>query len=703
MPLWKYFTVTIPIAERRFKTNLKYTEIRLGVWRLVIANDSLSFLSLPGLRHYHDIVNVIPLVRRAWGDLYTISPPMFLFVVLAKLWSAMDDTLSLYFSSKLLTYIERRISQDLDDQSGNELLWAAVARILCSLLTSIVDWISQKILEKYRTRVKYSMEGRLFEAELSYDLSTPSRPSQSSLAPLRGPDAVFHSLELALRLTERIISTVLQLHLVVHTVSTGFQHAGVTFVLLCVAPIFADTALTNRRLWGKKYIVQPVNEPYLRKSALLKLADERLRPEVISAGIKDYLIREYWKARRSLRDIPDTMPELLYASQNPLLSQVLSQLCPQAVMLYAAFIALFTPSKISLAQLAVVERTNVSLRRTFGELIAWTNPLLETAASVEQFYEKLDGKPQMTDGKIPHPQPGYDNCKGMTVEFRNVSFNYPAAKTSCPALSDVSFTIQPGQLVVIVGNNGSGKTTIIRLLSRFYDVNSGTILIDGIPIQEYCIQDLRRGIAMLTQEHDLFPLSIRENIVLGAPDGEDLDIDEANSATRIAQESLRLSGAEKVVNKFSEGMDTTLDSRVDGYISFNGRGDAELEEIHRSLVKSARVSGGERQRLVAARTFMRLLSTPVKLVMVDEPTSALDPTGESQLFAHLREARSGRTMLFVTHRFGHLTKYADLIICIRDGKVVETGTHAELVALGGEYAHLYDVQAQAFSTETSSQ
>ncbi|KAI6164083.1 P-loop containing nucleoside triphosphate hydrolase protein [Pisolithus thermaeus] len=562
---------------------------------------------------------------------------------------------------------------------------------------------SQKILEKYRTRVKYSMEGRLFEAELSYDLSTPSRPSQSSLAPLRGPDAVFHSLELALRLTERIISTVLQLHLVVHTVSTGFQHAGVTFVLLCVAPIFADTALTNRRLWGKKYIVQPVNEPYLRKSALLKLADERLRPEVISAGIKDYLIREYWKARRSLRDIPDTMPELLYASQNPLLSQVLSQLCPQAVMLYAAFIALFTPSKISLAQLAVVERTNVSLRRTFGELIAWTNPLLETAASVEQFYEKLDGKPQMTDGKIPHPQPGYDNCKGMTVEFRNVSFNYPAAKTSCPALSDVSFTIQPGQLVVIVGNNGSGKTTIIRLLSRFYDVNSGTILIDGIPIQEYCIQDLRRGIAMLTQEHDLFPLSIRENIVLGAPDGEDLDIDEANSATRIAQESLRLSGAEKVVNKFSEGMDTTLDSRVDGYISFNGRGDAELEEIHRSLVKSARVSGGERQRLVAARTFMRLLSTPVKLVMVDEPTSALDPTGESQLFAHLREARSGRTMLFVTHRFGHLTKYADLIICIRDGKVVETGTHAELVALGGEYAHLYDVQAQAFSTETSSQ
>ncbi|KAI6040563.1 P-loop containing nucleoside triphosphate hydrolase protein [Pisolithus marmoratus] len=561
--------------------------------------------------------------------------------------------------------------------------------------------VSENTTEIYRTRAKYSMEGRLFEAQLSYDLSTPSQSSQISFGPVRGPDAVFHCFELALRLAEMIISSLLQLRLVVYLVSTVFEHAGVTFVVLCLAPIFADGTVMNRQLWGKKYVVQPVNESYIRKSALLKLTDERLRPEVIAAGIKDYLIREYRKARESLRDIPDTMPELLYRSQNPLFSQVLSQLCPQAVMLYAAFIALFTPSNVSLAQLAIVERTNVSLRRTFMELIAWTTPLLETATSVEQFYEKLDNKPQMKDGKTPYPQPGRTNDEGMAVEFRNVTFNYPAAKTDRSALSDVSFTIQPGQLVVIVGSNGSGKTTIIKLLSRFYDVNSGTILIDGTPIQEYCIQDLRGGIAMLTQEHDLFPLSIRENIVLGAPDGAELGTDKATAD--IAQESLRLSGAEKTVNKFSEGMNTILDSQSDGRMSFNGKGDAELEEIHKSFAKSANVSGGERQRLVAARTFMRLLSTPVKLVTVDEPSSALDPTGEYQLFAHLRGAREGRTMLFVTHRFGHLTKHADLIICVKDGKVVETGKHAELVALGGEYAHLYNVQAQAFSTETSSQ
>ncbi|KAI6139045.1 P-loop containing nucleoside triphosphate hydrolase protein [Pisolithus tinctorius] len=668
MTLWNLLTTAIPIVERPFKDNSKYTEIRLGVWRVIIANESLSSVRLPGLRFYHDIANVIPLVRRACGDLYAISPSMLLFLILATLWCAVEDTLSLYFSSRLLSYIEHHISQSLEDQSGNDLLWAAVARISCSLLTSIINWTSM--------RVKHSMEERLFEGSHS-----------TSVTP-RDPAAVFHCLELSLRLAQSILSTLLQLRLIVHVVNTGFQHAGVTFVLLSLAPMFADSMLLNRQLWGKKYVVQPVNESYLRKSALLKLADERLKSEVIAAGIEDYLIREYRKTQENLRDIPDTMPEMLYRSQNPLFSQVLSELCPQAVMLYAAFIALFTPSKISLAQLAVVERTNISLRRTFTELMIWTNPLLETVASVERFYGGLDNKPQM---------------KGTAVEFRNVSFNYPAAKTGRSALSSVSFTIQPGQLVIIVGSNGSGKTTILKLLSRFYDANSGTILIDGVPIQEYRIQDLRRRFAMLTQEHDLFPLSIRENIVLGAPDGADLGTDKHEATAEIVQESLRLSGAEKTVNKFSEGINTTLDPRSDGHISFNGRGDAELEKMHESFTKSTSVSGGERQRLVAARTFMRLLSTPVKLVTVDEPSSALDPAGEFQLFAHLRGAREGRTMLFVTHRFGHLTKHADLIICVKDGQVVETGTHVELVALGGEYAHLYNVQAQAFSTETSSQ
>lgn len=199
--------------------------------------------------------------------------------------------------------------------------------------------------------------------------------------------------------------------------------------------------------------------------------------------------------------------------------------------------------------------------------------------------------------------------------YRNVSFNYPSTKTDRSALSDVSFTIQPGSLVAIVGSNGSGKTTIIKLLSRFYDVDAGTILVDGVPIQEYRMDELRKGIATLTQEHNLFPVSIQENVGLSSPDKSAVkDIEKI-------RESLRLSGAEHIVDNFSEGIDTVLEPHFDCYMSCDARGDKELEAIYKSFSKStSSVSGtfvqltvywlhetdaamlhlgGERQRLVA--------------------------------------------------------------------------------------------------------
>ena len=169
--------------------------------------------------------------------------------------------------------------------------------------------------------------------------------------------------------------------------------------------------------------------------------------------------------------------------------------------------------------------------------------------------------------------------------YRNVSFNYPSTQTDRSALSNVSFTIQPGNLVVIVGSNGSGKTTIIKLLSRFYDVDSGTIHIDGIPIQEYRMKELRNGIAMLTQEHDLFPVSIQENVALGSLDKS------ANKNTEKLVESLGLAGASNIVNNFSEGIDTILEPVSSGYVSFGGEGDERLNAIYKSFTKSTSVSG----------------------------------------------------------------------------------------------------------------
>ncbi|KAF9242086.1 P-loop containing nucleoside triphosphate hydrolase protein [Melanogaster broomeanus] len=518
-------------------------------------------------------------------------------------------------------------------------------------------------------------------AKLGRDLPTSQRNDSSCIA---DPDAVYSCLERGIELAKSMISFLIHIHLIADVVGTSLNDGGPVFLALCLLPIVARSLMRND-LWSKAYIVQAVNKFYLRKLALARVADTDLKPEVMAGGIGSYLLNEYDKAQDGLGNISDDSPEYLYTEQREAVAGFFLTLCSDGPMLYFAFLALVDPSKLSIVQLAVLEQTAFSLRYTFSS-IAWLASTFPKALSrMEGLYMTLDIQNQMKDGETPYPRPGSENNTGMSLELRNVSFSYPSTKSERAALTDVSFTVQPGQLVVIVGANGSGKSTVLKLLSRYYDTTSGTILVDGLPIEEYCMDDLRKGIAMLTQEHELFPLSVEENIRLGSSEEEAMKDEEK------LKESTKLAGAEGIVKNFSEGFNTVLEPVSIGYLSYCGQGNKELEDTYKEMEKSANVSGN-------ARTFMRLLTSPIKLVSVDEPSSALDPEGEYQLFKKLREARKGRTMIFVTHRFGHLTRYADLIVCIKDGAVVETGTHADMLARGGEYAHLYNVQAQAFAT-----
>lgn len=274
---------------------------------------------------------------------------------------------------------------------------------------------------------------------------------------------------------------------------------------------------------------------------------------------------------------------------------------------------------------------------------------------------------------------------------RNLSFNYPGSQTTKNALTNINLSISSGQLVVIVGANGSGKSTILKLLSRIYDPSSpSSLLVDGLPISEYCMSDLHRATATLTQEHHLFPLSLGENIGLGhVQNVHDLD-----AIRRAADQG----GATPCIEKMEKGFETRLDPMNGAYgHRLPSETDHPLAVELERLAKRIELSGGEKQRVVASRTFMRFGTDNVKFVAVDEPSSALDPEGEAQLFDNLIKVREGKTMIFVTHRFGHLTKFADLIVCMKEGSVAEQGTHDELMKMGGEYAKLYNIQASAFN------
>ncbi|MCL4814174.1 MAG: ABC transporter ATP-binding protein/permease [Vicinamibacteraceae bacterium] len=238
------------------------------------------------------------------------------------------------------------------------------------------------------------------------------------------------------------------------------------------------------------------------------------------------------------------------------------------------------------------------------------------------------------------------------VEFRDVTFGYDPSR---PVLRDISFTIEPGQLVGLVGPSGGGKSTLVGLLARFYDPQQGAVLIDGRDIREATIRSLRGQIGFVLQDTQLFHAPVWHNIAYGRPDATR---DQILDAARLAQ-------AHDFIEALPQGYDTVV-----------GQGGLTL-------------SGGQRQRLGIARAMVR----DARILVLDEPTSGLDAASERLVFEALRRLRNGRTTFVIAHRLATVRR-ADVILVIADGRIVERGTHGALARAGGLYARLLDAQEQ---------
>jgi ATP-binding cassette subfamily B protein len=236
------------------------------------------------------------------------------------------------------------------------------------------------------------------------------------------------------------------------------------------------------------------------------------------------------------------------------------------------------------------------------------------------------------------------------VEFRNVSFKYSNEGGSKSILYDISFKVEPGQTVAIVGPTGTGKTSLISLLCRFYDPYQGNILLDGNDIKNLKLHSLRENISLVLQEPFLFPMTIAENIAFGNPNASLIEIEEAAKAAQIHDHIIKL----------PEGYDT------------------KLSESGTSL------SGGERQRIAIARAFLKKAA----ILILDEPTSAIDAQTEAKIFKALNSLVKGKTVFIISHRLSTI-KHADQIITLQNGRIAEMGTHDTLMNNPSLYADLY--------------
>lgn len=275
---------------------------------------------------------------------------------------------------------------------------------------------------------------------------------------------------------------------------------------------------------------------------------------------------------------------------------------------------------------------------------------------LSNLYEYLGQPVQQRSGQLvrgPTPETG--------LELRNVSFTYPGAAR--PAINNINLNIRPGESLALVGENGSGKTTLIKLITRLYEPTSGSILLDGLDLNDWDIDALRQRIGVIFQDFGRYQFTVGENI--GA--GDVRHIDNAERWAAAAETGM----AAPFIEEMSEGYETQLGRWFKG-----GR----------------ELSGGQWQKIALSRAFMR---SDADILVLDEPTATMDAASEAAMFDHFRRASGSKMIILISHRFSTV-RAADQIVVIHDGEIVEHGDHASLLELDGQYAHLFKLQAKGY-------
>jgi subfamily B ATP-binding cassette protein MsbA len=283
--------------------------------------------------------------------------------------------------------------------------------------------------------------------------------------------------------------------------------------------------------------------------------------------------------------------------------------------------------------------------RPLKELNGINNLIQDGVAAAKRIFDVLDTAPEIRNspGAVPVPR-GF-----RTIEFRDLSFRYDEEYV----LRDITLTVRTGETIAVVGKSGGGKTTLVNLIPRFYDVTGGSILIDGVDIRNMTLESLRASMAIVTQQTILFNDTVRNNIAYG----------DARRSFDDIRRAARAAHAEPFILSLPEGYDTVIGE------------------------SGVKLSGGQRQRIAIARALLK----DAPILILDEATSSLDTESEREVQNALDTLMQGRTSFVIAHRLSTIMN-ADRIIVLKGGSIVEEGRHAELLAGNGEYKNLYDQQ-----------
>jgi ATP-binding cassette, subfamily B, putative efflux pump len=541
----------------------------------------------------------------------------------------------------LLKYVVDEIiaNTELPMSVKTERLWWAIAVMLVIfvLIRPIVEYYRQYFAQWTASKVLYDIRNRLFThmQKLSFTYYSNHRTGEIISRVINDVEQtkdfiITGLMNLWLDMTTIIIALIIMMKMDIK----------LTLVSISTLPLYA---------FSVKYFFGRLRQrTRMRSQALAELQaylHERVQGMPV---IKSLAIEEEEQKRFSEQNNNFLTKALMHTSWNAKSFSVVNtvtDIAPIIVIGYAGYQVLLGHITVGtlVAFVGYIDRLYSPLRR----LVNSSTTLTQSFASMDRMFEFLDETYDIVDA------PNAKDCKEVKgdILFDNVTFAYN--KNEPPVLRDISFSVKAGETIALVGMSGGGKSTLVSLIPRFYDVTKGRILLDGMDIRDIRVRSLRDQIGIVFQDSFLFSDSVKENILLGKPGATDEEVIAAAKAAN----------AHDFIMNLPDGYDTKVGER------------------------GIKLSGGQKQRIAIARVFLK--NPP--LLIFDEATSALDLESEHYIQEAMERLAKNRTTFIVAHRLSTIT-HADRIFLIEDGKIVESGTHDELMARKGQYYHLFTIQ-----------
>jgi ATP-binding cassette subfamily B protein len=532
--------------------------------------------------------------------------------------------------------------------AGTRLWWLVAAEFALAVTTGIlgraIDYLDALLAGRYMHHVSV----RVMEHAASLDLLAYEDPAfydRLERARVQATDRLY-MIQAMGRLIQQVITTI--------TLSVQIMLFSPWLLLMLVVgvlPAFAGETHFAFLGYAKNFRQTPVRRQldYLRILGGSKEAAKELR----LFGLKNFLTTRFKTLSTKVYE-----EDVDLARRKAVAGSLLSVIGTAGY--YTAYVfavwktvaGVFSLGTLTLLANAIREASS-NLQQTFSTLstIADQALFLTDLIAFFEMTPTIASKPNA----LPAPRPIQ---RGF--EFRNVSFRYPGS--SRLILNGLNFYLRPGERVALIGENGEGKTTIVKLLTRLYDPFEGQVLLDGVDLREYNLEDLYREIGVIFQDFMRYEMTARENIAVGRIE----QIDNLELIEQSAQKSM----ADDVVGKLPAGFNQMLGRRFEGGVD---------------------LSGGEWQKVALARAYLR----DAQVLILDEPTSALDARSEYEVFQRFAELTAGKMALFISHRFSTV-RMADRIVVLENGRIAEEGDHDALTRLGGRYAEMFELQAASY-------